>query len=113
MLQPGEEQGKGSSPPISVLRRITVILPNLAILLKHQATMGLRKEGPNVSMPHVGPAGYQSELITLHLGTECTRSLLLGGCKPNAINLQGRSLLDHNTQPVMYHCFINTVLESL
>lgn len=112
-LQPGEEQGKGSSHPISVLRCVTLIWENLAILLEHQAPLGLKKEGPSVLIMHVGPGVNQSELTTLHLGTECTRRPLLRGCEPNAINLRGRSLLDHNTQPVMYHCFINTVLESL
>lgn len=111
-LWPEEEPGKGSSHPISVLRWVTLIWQRLAILLEHQATLGLKKEGPNVLMMHTGPGVNQSELTMLHLGTECTRSLLLGGWEPNAINLRGRSLLDHNTQPVMYHCFINTVLES-
>lgn len=50
-------------------RRITFIWQNLAILLKHQATLGLKNEGPNVSMMHIQPEVNQSELITLHLGS--------------------------------------------
>jgi len=114
-------------PPPSVTRSVSRLVPscsalplpppqliqNLAPLLKHQARLGPKNEGPNVSVMHIQPGAKQSELITPHLGSERTRCLLPGGCQPSAINLQGRSLLDHNTQPVMSHCFINTVLESL